>query len=797
MRPDESPPTSGPIGFLLRVFSSIWLGVSLLLVLFIYSSIGSAGVPVHLNILRPDAWRNVREIFDLSEFEWFHTTFFLVLIALICINITVATLRRIRFSLVNLGVWMIHTGIIVLCAGSVWYFGSKVEGDTPVARRMIRVEVPGHPAATLIATPGAGVTVGSGNSACRVRVQSITPDWELLSGEDKGRRAYKVSVAVETPRALFIRELLAGYPQYTEDLVPSQDERQPFARARNVLGKPIVDDQVSLTLDYASQEWFYLMEGRSLYVRLAGETEWIERPLEGLPVFNDRVSSARSVWEDSAASAKRDELEVRAQPLEDSDHPLAKFEIVATDYLRYAEAETRRIVGGDQFDPAANVTLTNARGAIEQIELVASDPEKWSALRGAIEFRWVNDASEIEALRQVRPAQIELTVPSNSIARTDVFDGSTAGDPRSLGAPGFTYQIKRMDDDIRIGERVVSVAIVEITEGTRTWTRWVFDDPSLTRDVPEDGSLLSQANAALDERIGMKYLPGKRSAIRLLAGPEKESLTLLSPATADTELLERYSVVIGKPITLAADISLTVDRYSANTRLETRPRIVPPSARLSDMGLMASMVRVRLGPESSSTGAPTAWLPFHRYPFERAEDVLRRYPWRPESIKFDDGTTIEIMFSRPRQRLPQPVGLEEFVVDSHVGGFTGDTASILNWRSRVVFQGESGWGEPIEVSVNDPREHEGLWYFQAQWDPPDQPRFEGDPGSAGLNYTVLGVANRHGVNLQLLGCCLSVAGMLYVFYVKPWLQRRRVAQAMERAAVSAPRVAARGEEVSV
>jgi hypothetical protein len=38
---------------------------------------------------------------------------------------------------------------------------------------------------------------------------------------------------------------------------------------------------------------------------------------------------------------------------------------------------------------------------------------------------------------------------------------------------------------------------------------------------------------------------------------------------------------------------------------------------------------------------------------------------------------------------------------------------------------------------------------------------------------VLGVGNRHGVNVMLLGCCLSVLGMIYAFYVKPVIKRRR------------------------
>ena len=60
---------------------------------------------------------------------------------------------------------------------------------------------------------------------------------------------------------------------------------------------------------------------------------------------------------------------------------------------------------------------------------------------------------------------------------------------------------------------------------------------------------------------------------------------------------------------------------------------------------------------------------------------------------------------------------------------------MLRFRDRP----DEGWSEPVPVSVNAPVEHDGFWYFQAQWDPPDEPRFQGDVASAGLNYTVLGV----------------------------------------------------------
>src|SRR5262245_55895068 len=117
----------GPIAFLLDLFSSIWLGVGLLTLLFIYSAMGSSGVPTRLNIFEPGSWETPRfwRWVELNEFEWFHWWPFKLLIALICINLVTATLRRIKFNAINFGVWKIGTGIIVLAFDRVWYFSTK------------------------------------------------------------------------------------------------------------------------------------------------------------------------------------------------------------------------------------------------------------------------------------------------------------------------------------------------------------------------------------------------------------------------------------------------------------------------------------------------------------------------------------------------------------------------------------------------------------------------------------------------------------------------------------------------
>jgi hypothetical protein len=138
------------------------------------------------------------------------------------------------------------------------------------------------------------------------------------------------------------------------------------------------------------------------------------------------------------------------------------------------------------------------------------------------------------------------------------------------------------------------------------------------------------------------------------------------------------------------------------------------------------------------------------------------------------------MFSRQRRELPAPVVLEDFELATHVGGFTGEATTIRNYTSVVRFEdgvadggGAATWGAPLAVSVNEPIERDGWWFFQAQWDPPDDARGGGRAASAGLNYTVLGVGNREGVWIQLFGCVVAVLGMIYAFYIKPILKRRR------------------------
>ena len=155
------PPTRQRAGVwtaVLNLFSSVWLGVFWAVLLFIYCSIGSA-LP------------SVRQLpaLEMTEFEWFHWWPFNLLLVLLCTTLIVVTVRRIPLRLVNAGVWMIHTGIITLCICSFYYFGTKVEGDAPVFRRRLKIEMPGlsNPK-TLLAVAGNRTSVAVGSDVWRL-----------------------------------------------------------------------------------------------------------------------------------------------------------------------------------------------------------------------------------------------------------------------------------------------------------------------------------------------------------------------------------------------------------------------------------------------------------------------------------------------------------------------------------------------------------------------------------------------------------------------------------------------------
>ncbi|MHC4428473.1 MAG: hypothetical protein ACYS0D_07690, partial [Planctomycetota bacterium] len=531
----------GPLRWLLELLSSIWTGVAILAALFIYSALGSSGPWVPgLGFVQIRQW----PAFEMTEYEWFHAWPFVALIGLLCLSVVVATLRRIPFKPVNYGVWMIHMGLIVLAISCVVYFATKLEGDAPVVRRQVRVEVPGYPPVSVPAMPGNSVEVGSPDDPYRIQVGTIDPEWEILSGADQGERAYSVNVNVQHGDQVFIRQLLVGYPQYTEDLVRSTEPGgPPWARAKKTLGTALVDETLQMELAYEPAEWFYLSNDLSknwaLYLREIADDgtpgPWVERPVDGLPLYNDYVADLGDVWASGARVQGPQPLDLEV-PARDEQDPLPGSKFRVRSYLRYAVMDARRLPGGEFFDPAIRVRVERIDGRGEDYELVALDAMHRSEPQGRLAFEWIDSEEEFEQLiverepvLNVRVGETVREMPIRAIAnmQPDLPFETVEGTE-------YSFRVQAVHDDLQLpsGE-MISVAVVDVQAGDRAFVRWVSDDPTKTRDLPASGDMAAAHSGPLplDDGIEMTYEPRVGPpTILLVAGPDESMLRLVVSA---------------------------------------------------------------------------------------------------------------------------------------------------------------------------------------------------------------------------------------------------------------------------
>lgn len=762
--PVPAAPRRGPLGWLFDLFSSVWLGVTLLTLLFIFCSIGSA-LP------------QVRELpaLELTEFEWFHWWPFDVLIVLTGLNLVTVTIRRIPLRWVNAGVWTIHTGIIILLLGSYRYFGTKVEGDTPVFRRYVRIEMPGLSEPRMLpALPGSAIQFAVGPDLWTFEVESTNSQWPILSGDDKGKNAHSVNVSVTPPTGLkFIRQLLTGYPQYTEDIIPGQ------GRAIKAIGKKLVDDQLTLSMDLAPQEHFHVMKTWALFVRKAGERTWVERKMEGMPRYHDRIGSREQVFYDSSSPPPLLPMDLEVPPPPGGD-ALGNASVRVTSYLRYAQIQQRWREGGEAFNPVLRVLFRTTNQKDSVYDLVALDPARRQVENGSVEFMWLDDPAKIAQLPADSRAILGITVPKTGF-KVDlplipsVIVGRE-GPFTPLEGTEFSYRVLNVMDNLAMpdGRPPVSIAMVEIKTPEGTFTRMVADRPESTRDVHGDGDPHAGGRRAeeSDPRVVMTYRP--RSAPILLAGHPRGLHLVVNGQ--EGRMLSR-ELKIGEEVEVIRGLSLKAEAMWMRAALEEKPFVVPFNRR--DRGMEESLAMIRLevgnGPDLQSK-----WLQYNAYALPGPEFAYPgRLTYMPQRFRAPDGSTVEVLFSRQRLRLPHAVAMEDFELDTHVGGYSGSVSTIRNYVSRLRFRDGSNWTEPLPTAVNQPTEFGGYWFFQSMWDRP-QPD---DPGG-GMNYTGLGVGNRLGVYTQLAGCCISVAGMIFAFYVKPVIQRRRRERAMAKVSSS-------------
>ncbi|MCH7720622.1 MAG: hypothetical protein IH988_06480 [Planctomycetes bacterium] len=760
------------VGSVLGALTAKRLSLRLMVAIFVYSSLASAGIlyPVGWPLSDSNNWVifSVREWLDLTEMEAFRWWPFNLLIGLLCATLIVVTLKRIPLNRIKFGVWMIHTGIITLACGSVYYFSTKIEGDAPVFRRRAVIRLPGSDeTATLLIRPGAQVTLGSGATTYQVAVFDIIPDYTLLSEAHKGEEAYTVQLSITTPTDQFVRQLHAGYPQYTEDVVLGQ------GRAIKAIGRKLVDEELDIRLEYEPQEFLYLQDSFALYVRGTGEAEWTERPIEGMPRYHERIGSPTDVWW-SSPHVNPVSLPIAAGTEKDA---LDGYDVLVTGFLPYAVASTRWVGGGEQLNPVVGIRVDDGHQVGREFELAALIPQMSSIGNGLYAFRWVESLADLERLARPANDRLIIRIPDTDIEFDaeipDSFGADVEPPWNEIAGTDYAYRVRNIIRGLEVRGRRVDVATVNIRSGDREFTRMAANPLDATKDMAKDHQFQPP-----DPGIEMvlEAGSGNNALVTIVAGPEPVGLRVLYPT--GEEAYRHQQATIGEPVQLAAESRITLTRMFSHAVTEERPEVVHTQQRRTAMGGFFSMVQVKLTKDNFSR---SLWLKFSRYALaNRQYEVPGRMFYRTEHVQLANGESVELMFSRERMRLPTPVVLDDFQLLTHTGGFTGSTNTVRDFVSTVRFASDEapdGWAERMMVASNSPSENNGLWYFQSTWDPPLRSTREDNLSKAGMNYTGLGIGNRNGVHIQLAGTALAVLGMIYTFYVKPMIIRRRMTEA--------------------
>lgn len=248
---------------LIRFFSSIWFGVTLLALILIYSSAISAIAPI-------------RWYLEMTEMQAFQHPFFVALTILFAVSLLAATFFRTRWTPINIGSLTAHLGLLMLTGGALVYFGTKVEGSVLVQSPMIEVRA----------------AVGDQTG--------VVGRFRAATGESWGRflpdtgRAIQLSVVNTEPQGVEpaaranIRVALTGTPPQEVTLRANAPVWQPIGAG------------LSLRLQtFAPQSAFYDNAIPALYVRNIQTRETRMYRIRNLPIYYEHYLLDEGPLEDS------------------------------------------------------------------------------------------------------------------------------------------------------------------------------------------------------------------------------------------------------------------------------------------------------------------------------------------------------------------------------------------------------------------------------------------------------------------------------------------------------------------
>lgn len=739
---------------IVRFFSSIRLGVGLLVAILVYACFASA-LP------------QIRGAVEMTEMQIFRHWIFSGMIVLFAAVLILATLLRIPFRLVNLGVLTVHTGLLMLVFGSIVYFAKKIEGDTLVVSPKVQiVSVAGGQerlVGEVLAEAGQvwSSTMPAFGGEIRILIEKITPD-------EMGRPAF---AAVSARVGEDAKSLIIGTGQ-DADLVDGR------LMARLSPSRPITK--------------FYDSETAAIYVRktseampddiFAGASDWYTMlPIEHLPHYRERFldegeqmvggahAPAGSVILDAAGmpvASKRsspsvqlagitlptDWLEDWRMPIDVSAKELP-FDVQITGYLPYiARMELIPVESRGKLNPIARVRLAAGTTKIEEY-LFGLEPARSLMPRGIpVEFRWFEDESAMQ--QAIRPLagshELYIEVKDPPLVKTlPVISGQVI----KLEGTSYELTVKDLQPNWPLmtpGFEGASspMASVDVKSDGKSYNRTVIQRfPDLSQDIDEAG--VRHREGPYDPNLVLRYRTSAAGWVTIAAGPDIAPQVAVYDSSGEANISPLAMGMPRRVVLMGAPLEMTISSLMQSAETIQVPVVEPLERRRPNIASRSmSAVRMKLTPKGGNEAdAVTRWCMFSQYPLAEPHPIQVRIPG------MDD--TYEIIYSR----LERDLGTTIIPGKLSVTFFPG-RRNVESWRSDFLVKADDGSLMPGAVYTNQTCSVGEWTLFQS--------------GAAGdhWSFTILGVGNRRGIYPMLIGCVLVTIGCLYAFYIKPILINR-------------------------
>ena len=743
---------SAPARFLVLFVITVSLAVTITLLwrlsiwpMLKYNSTDGTGFMLMREIVEQYKSTTIRRLpmFEMTETQFYAWWPMRLALILFVITLIVATIRRIEFNFKNLGVLMVHTGIVTIALGSVFYQKFKLEGDTLLPAGSNGV-------------PGAAQRVFYDREDVALYVaQARTPN---------AQPRFEQRPLLRLP-LYNAYGLEAGLPDSGKTLSQEMGREIELNDQGRELDQPVPDGPGSLV----DPDIEFRVVGFSPYATLDDEWSKAETPTDGQP------NPFRLIDMYFTRAAVQDELP--------GDEPIFKFPFFPT-------------------QPANRIRSNEAIG-IEYT--LGMDEQRWSDLSTDFKAEF-QDALIVEVpdsgFRIALPVRAKNRIPLGSTGWTLEVEQIAPQPPFPIITPGYrdatsSVAIVKLskpasgDQPAKSFSRWVFHRFPELNQDLTPGA-----DGRPIRSDPDPSIRVSYINASrlqiyLDEHPNPEGGSTLRAVVRQPNGNVQVTEQVRENWLLDlipNESNDRLDLHLG-------DSWAHADQFK-------RPIPTPPEEQVkSQIGSYSNAfvaVEVSL-PESDSRPAwsKIVWLSFAQYVAIQTDNRTK--------VTLPDGRNIMLAFGRYQRPLPGfELALADFemIAYDHRGA-PRDYQSVVRVMPNQFYAGNAPDFEPFEhvVKLNNPLRAPYHWDPEKPWIVNMLTRLRAgmDPNQFKLSqsgwdrsgwaqtqqlvdqgvlekprasFTILGVGNNPGIHIIAFGSILMSIGIPWAFYFKPYLIKR-------------------------